>query len=76
MLRRSAPGGFSSVLVGISTCGCATETVNTNMHNMMCYLTGQPVDETATKDDEEGWNDVGKDMPARPDPDTGQRSDA
>jgi hypothetical protein len=70
MLRRSGAWRLLVGLVGISTCGCATQTVNTNMHNMMCYLTGQPVDETATKDDEEGWNDVGKDMRADQTPTT------
>ncbi len=61
MLRRTLAWRLLVGLVGISTCGCATQTVNTNLHNMMCILTGEPVDDTATKDNEEGWNDVGKD---------------
>jgi hypothetical protein len=59
MLSRSVAWRLVIGLAGIS-CGCATETVNDNLRQMMGVITGQPVDKVS-KDDAEGWNDVGKD---------------
>jgi hypothetical protein len=60
MLSRSAALRLVVGLAWIS-CGCATDTVNNSMRQMIGVITGQPVDDTrTTKDEEDGWDDVGK----------------
>jgi len=60
MLSRSAALRLVVGLAWIS-CGCATETVNNSMRQMIGVITGQPVDDShTTKDEEDGWDDVGK----------------
>jgi hypothetical protein len=64
MLKRFAAWWSIVALAGIS-CGCATEDVNNSLRNMIGTLTGQPVDSLdQTKDEKDGWNDVGKDARA------------
>ena len=60
MCRRSVAWRFVVALAGIS-CGCATETVNNNLRQTIAMLTGQPTDDKdASKDEQDGWNDVGR----------------
>jgi len=60
MPRRFVAWRLVICVAGFS-CGCATETVNENMRQMIGTLTGQPVDSkmNPSKDEEDGWNDVG-----------------
>jgi hypothetical protein len=59
MPRRSVAWPLMICVAGLS-CGCATDTVNNNMRQMIGVLTGQPVDSrNPSKDEEDGWNDVG-----------------
>jgi hypothetical protein len=60
MLSRSAA---LPLIVGLAwiSCGCATETVNNSMRQTIGFLTGQPVDDLhTTKDEDDGWDEVGK----------------
>jgi hypothetical protein len=59
MFRRSVAWRLVLGLVSIS-CGCATETVNNNLRDVIATLTGQPTDGKPSKDEDEGWDDVGK----------------
>jgi hypothetical protein len=59
MLKRFGAWGAVMALAGIS-CGCATADVNNSLKQMMCTLTGTPMDNDQTKDAQEGWDDVGK----------------
>jgi hypothetical protein len=64
MLSRSAALWLIVGLAWIS-CGCATETVNNSMRQMIGVITGQPVDDShTTKDEADGWDDVGKEARA------------
>jgi hypothetical protein len=58
MLKRFAAWWSIVAFAGIS-CGCATQDVNNSLHQMICTLTGTPMDPDQTKDAEDGWNDVG-----------------
>ena len=60
MLKRFAGWWSIVALAGLSS-GCATADVNNSLRNMVGTLTGQPVDSLdQTKDEKDGWDDVGK----------------
>ena len=59
MLKRLG-AWWSVVAFAAISCGCATQDVNNSLKQMMCTLTGTPMDEDQTKDAQDGWDDVGK----------------